>query len=135
MFYSYYTLTILDLFIAIQGRNGPADNPDMMLGIVVILFGVLMAGLIIPTIFMFKRSALVMLGFLVVFVAFGIVMATNVGFPYRHAVSPKRFWIFVRLGVSMEIRYGQLIFIHYSIRKEHSVTLMGVSDTLIRDII
>ncbi len=96
MFYSYYTLVVLDLFIPIQGRSGAADNPDIMLGIIIIGFGILMAGLLIPTLFMFKRSALVVLGFLVVFVAFGIVMATDVGFPYRHAVSPKRFWIFVR---------------------------------------
>ncbi|XP_037035530.1 endoplasmic reticulum metallopeptidase 1-like isoform X2 [Bradysia coprophila] len=94
MFYSYYTLVIFDLFIAIQGRSGPVDNPDNMLGIIVIGFGILMAGLIIPILYMFKRSALVILGFLVVFVTFGIIMATNVGFPYRHAVSAKRFWIF-----------------------------------------
>lgn len=84
------------MFIPIQGRNGPVDNPENMLAMLIIGLGILMAGLLIPTLLMFKRSALVMLGFLVVFVVFGIVMATNVGFPYRHAVSPKRFWIFVR---------------------------------------
>lgn len=96
MFYSYYIIVVLDLFIPIQGRNGPVDNPDSMVGIIVIGFGILTGGLIIPTLCMFKRSALVMLGFLILFIAFGIAMATNVGFPYRHAVSPKRFWIFVR---------------------------------------
>lgn len=95
MFYSYYTIFILDMFIPIQARNGPVDNPDNMLGIIVIGFGILMGGFIIPTLYMFKRSALVMLGFLVVFITFGILMSTQIGFPYRHAVSPKRLWIFV----------------------------------------
>lgn len=94
---------ILELFIPIQGRSGSIDNPDNMLGIIVIGFGILMTGFLIPTLYMFKRSALVILGFLVVFVAFGIVMATNVGFPYRHAVSPKRFWIFVRQTIKHKI--------------------------------
>jgi len=87
-------LVILELFIPIQGRSGPVDNPDNTLGFVIIGFGILMAGFLIPTIYMFKRSALAILGFLVVFVVFGIVMATDIGFPYRHTVSPKRFWIF-----------------------------------------
>ncbi|KAJ6642253.1 Endoplasmic reticulum metallopeptidase 1, partial [Pseudolycoriella hygida] len=94
MFYSYYTLVIFDLFIPIQGRSGAVDNPDNMLAFIVIGFGILMVGLLIPALYMFKRSVLIILGFVVVFVAFGIVMATPVGFPYRHAVSPKRFWIF-----------------------------------------
>lgn len=83
------------MFIPIQARNGPVTNPDNMVSLIVIAFGLLMGGFIIPTLYMFKRSALVMLGFLVVFITFGIMMATQVGFPYRHAVSPKRLWIFV----------------------------------------
>lgn len=86
---------MFDMFIPIQGRSGPGDNPEMMLGLIVIGMGILMTGLLIPTLCMFKRSALVMLSFLVVFVAFGIIMATNIGFPYRPEVSPKRFWIYV----------------------------------------
>lgn len=97
MFYSYYTLVIFDLFIPIQGRSGAVANPDIMLGMIVIGFGILMAGLLIPTLYMFKRSALVILGFLVVFVVFGICMATSFGFPYQPEVSAKRFWIFVRI--------------------------------------
>lgn len=92
------------MFIPIQGRSGPVDNPDIMLGMIVIGFGILMAGLLLPTLYMFKRSALVILGFLVVFVALGIVMATNVGFPYKHAVSPKRFWIFVRINHRFSVK-------------------------------
>jgi len=94
MFYSYYTIIVLDMFIPIQARSGASDNPDDMVGYIVIGFGLLMGGLLVPTLYMFKRSFFVLLAFLVVFIAFGIAMATPIGFPYRHAISPKRYWIF-----------------------------------------
>lgn len=95
MFFSYYTIFSMDLFVPIQGRSDPSSNPDLLIAFIIFGLALLMGGLILPTLSLFKRSYFIVCTFLVIFVAFVIVMATPVGFPYRPAVSPQRFWIFV----------------------------------------
>lgn len=86
---------MITLLIPVQGRAGPAINPDLVIGVVVILSGILLGGLIVPILCIFRRPVLVMCGFLIVFVVFVILMATPIGFPYRYDGSPQRFWIYV----------------------------------------
>lgn len=86
---------MLTLLIPVQGRTGPATNPDLFVGVVVVLSGILLGSLIVPVLCIFRRPVLVMCGFLVVFIVFVILMATPIGFPYRDNVTQQRFWIYV----------------------------------------
>lgn len=95
--YSYMTISVLKSFVPIQGRSGPAMNPDIIIAGIAVLLGILMFGFIVPIFCLVKKPLRMILGFVVVFVIFIIIMATPVGFPYREAVSAQRFWIFVRI--------------------------------------
>lgn len=77
----------------VQGRSGPATNPDSIIAITSILLGVLI-GYLMPTFSLFKRPLIVISGFIVIFLAFIIIIATPLGFPFN-SVAPQRFWIFV----------------------------------------
>lgn len=97
LFYAYYAIYALDTFVPIQGRSGPTMNPEYMMAIITGSTGILLAGHLIPTLCIFRRPAIWMCGFLLVFIIFLILMATPVGFPYRENLSQQRFWIFVRI--------------------------------------
>lgn len=94
-FFLYNALIMLTLLIPVQGRAGPATNPDLVVGVVVILSGILLGSLIVPILCIFRRPVLVMCSFLAVFVVFVILMATPIGFPYRYNGTQQRFWIYV----------------------------------------
>lgn len=96
MFFSYYTIFSMDLFVPIQGRSDPSANPDLLIAVLIFGMALMMGGLLIPTLSLFKESFYIVCTFLVIFLAFIICMATPLGFPYRTAVSSQRFWIFVR---------------------------------------
>lgn len=96
MFFSYYIIFSLDMFVPIQGRSDPTMNPDLLIALSLSGLSLLMAGLLLPTLSLFKQSFYIVCSFLVVFLAFIICMATPLGFAYRSAVSSERFWIFVR---------------------------------------
>lgn len=97
MFLSYYTILTLEVFVPVQGRSGPSVNPDSIIAITSIFLGTLMSYMM-PTFSLFKRPIIVLSGFLVVFVAFIIVIATPVGFPFQ-SNTPQRFWIFVSFWI------------------------------------
>lgn len=97
MFLSYYTMLTLEVFVPVQGRSGPTTNPDSIIAVTSILLGVLI-GYLMPTLSLFKRPLIVISGFMVVFLAFIVIIATPVGFPFK-TDSPQRFWIFVRLEI------------------------------------
>lgn len=96
MFWSYYTNITLEVFIPVVGRSGPSLNPDSIIAITSICFGIFMGGYIIPTFGLFKRPLIVISGLIVVFISFIIIIATPVGFPFK-SESPQRYWIFVGL--------------------------------------
>lgn len=102
-FFLYNTLIFLTLFIPVQGRTGPSLNPDLFIGVVVVISGILLGGLIVPVLCIFRRPVLIMCGFLVVFLVFVILMATPIGFPYRYHESPQRFWIYVSQSNSCKL--------------------------------
>lgn len=96
MFYSYTLIIFVNNFLPMQGRTGPGSNPDIAIGYISILMGILLAGFLIPIFCMTKKPLWVLSGFGVLFVLSAILMATPLGFPYRAEVSAQRFWIFVR---------------------------------------
>lgn len=96
MFLAYYTILTLEVFVPVQGRSGPGTNPDSIIAITSVLLGILISGLLMPTLGLFKRPLIVVSGFVVVYLSFVIVMSTPVGFPFK-SETPQRFWIFVSL--------------------------------------
>lgn len=96
MFFSYYIIFSLDMFVPIQGRSDPSMNPDLLIALSLSGLTLLMAGLLLPTLSLFKQSFYIVCSFFVIFVSFLICMATPLGFAYRSEVSAERFWIFVR---------------------------------------
>lgn len=97
MFYSCICIYAMEIFIPIQGRGGPQANPETMIAMVCIILGLLQSSLVVPCFCLCKRPIWILSGYLVIFVAFIIVMATPAGFPYTEAMAPQRFWIFVRM--------------------------------------
>lgn len=97
MFMSYYIIFSMDIFVPIQGRSGASMNPDLLIALAVSGLTLMMCGLLIPTLCLFKQSVYIVGSFLIIFIAFVICMATPIGFPYRAVVSPERFWIFVSI--------------------------------------
>lgn len=97
MFFSYYIIFSLDIFVPMQGRSDPSMNPDLLIAVSLFGLTLLMGGLLIPTLTLFKQSVYIVCTFLVIFLAFVICMATPLGFAYKTAVSAERFWIFVRI--------------------------------------
>lgn len=95
MYLAYFAVTAMEVFIPIQGRSGSTSNPEIIIAIFCILFGILQGSFIVPSFSMCKRPTVVFTGFFVVFAVFLIVMFTPVGFPYRENTSSQRFWIFV----------------------------------------
>lgn len=94
-----------------QGRTGPGSNPDLLIGYISILMGILLAGFIIPVFCMTKKPLFILSGFGVLYLLSAILMATPLGFPYREEVSAQRFWIFVRhkfIFIKMYLPYSLL---------------------------
>lgn len=103
MFLSYYTILTLEVFVPVQGRSGPSTNPDSIIAITSILLGTLI-GYLMPTFSLFKRPLIVLSGFLVVFLAFVIIIITPLGFPFQ-TNTPQRFWIFVGFEIIIFLRF------------------------------
>lgn len=97
MFFSYYTIFCLDLIVPIQGRSNASSNPELLIAILVFCLALMLGGLLLPTLSLFKQSFYIVCTFLVIFLACVIVMITPVGFPYKSEISPQRFWIFVSI--------------------------------------
>lgn len=112
MFYSYYTIFSLDLFVPMQGRSDPEMNPDLLIAVILSGLALLLGGLLLPVLNLFKPAFYIMCGFLVIFIAFIICMATPLGFPYKPAVSAERFWIFVRNYLTTLVRKRSYFFVH-----------------------
>lgn len=85
----------LPTLASIQGRSGPASNPDLAIAIVVFGFGLLMSGFLVPTICLVRRPIWWLGGLVVVWIVATILVFTPIGFPYRERTSEQRFWIFV----------------------------------------
>lgn len=98
----------LEVFVPVQGRSGPGINPDSIIAITSLLLGILISGLLMPTLSLFKRPLIVVSGFIVVFLSFVIVISTPAGFPFK-SESQQRFWIFVCF---IKISFGDRVHVY-----------------------
>lgn len=97
MFHSYVTIVMMVGFLPMQGRTGPATNPENTIGVICILLGILLGGLLIPHVFMYKKTVWILLGIIAMYVISIILMVTPLGFPYRPETSAQRHVVYVNL--------------------------------------
>lgn len=116
------------------GRSGAASNPDIVVGFICLFFGTLLTSFIVPIFCMCEKPFWVLSGFVVITVISVIVMLTPVGFPYRDEVSPQRFWIYVKLFLSLKY-YSFNFFFNYSTLRELFIRLIIQSGIIIMDIL
>lgn len=95
MFYGSLLHLALQTFIPITGRDGPDANPEILIALFCLGMALLMGGFIMPLVAMSRLSKVVLGLFAAIWAVAVILMATNVGFPYREATSPQRYWIYV----------------------------------------
>lgn len=95
MCFSSICITAIEIFVPVQGRGGPQNNPETLISMLCIIVGIMQCSLIVPLFSLCRRPLIILSGFLVTFLVFVIVIATPIGFPYKDEVSAQRFWIFV----------------------------------------
>lgn len=95
MFHCYVTIVLMVGFLPMQGRTGPAANPEYTVAVICLLLGLLLGGLLVPHLFMLKRTIWIWLGVVGIYVIFIILMVTPLGFPYRAETSPQRQVVYV----------------------------------------
>lgn len=98
MFYGSLLHLALQTFIPITGRDGPDSNPEILIAVFCVGMALLMGGFIMPLVALCRRTKLIMGMFGALWAIAVILMATNIGFPYREATSPQRYWIYVSSG-------------------------------------
>lgn len=95
MFYGSLLHLALQTFIPITGRDGPDTNPEILIAVFSVGMALLMGGFIMPLVALCRQKKVVLGMLVTVWAVSVIIMATNVGFPYRAATSPQRYWIYV----------------------------------------
>lgn len=97
MFYGSLLHLALQTFIPITGRDGPDTNPEILIAVFSVGMVLLMGGFIMPLVALCRQTKVVLGMLVTVWAVSVIIMATNVGFPYREATSPQRYWIYVSI--------------------------------------
>lgn len=95
MFYGSLLHLALQTFIPITGRDGPDTNPEILIAVFSVGLVLLMGGFIMPLVALCRQTKVVMGLFVAIWAVAVILMATDVGFPYRETTSPQRYWIYV----------------------------------------
>ncbi|XP_011190306.1 endoplasmic reticulum metallopeptidase 1 [Zeugodacus cucurbitae] len=93
LFYSYCCYAFYVIFIPMQGRDGANKNPDILIGGFTMLICLLMAPFLVPLLCLFRKSKTIISIFGGVCLAFIILAATPVGFPYKEREAPQRFYV------------------------------------------
>lgn len=94
LFFSYLSQQLFTLFIPIAGRSGCTSQPEITISGCAIIIAVMTTGFLAPLFGILRKSKTVILGFLVVFVAFAIILATPLAFPFTKDVAAERHWVF-----------------------------------------
>ncbi|XP_055917715.1 endoplasmic reticulum metallopeptidase 1 isoform X1 [Eupeodes corollae] len=77
--------------VPMMGRNGSGINPDLMMAALAVFMSMLFAGFLIPLILFFRKTRILVSGFLVVTLVFIIISLTPAGFPYQEKTAVQRF--------------------------------------------
>lgn len=95
LFYGSLLHLALQTFIPITGRDGPDSNPEFLIAIFCVGMALLMGGFIMPLVAMCRQKKIILGIFGAIWAIAVILMATDIGFPYREATSPQRYGIYV----------------------------------------
>lgn len=95
MYYGSLLHLALQTFIPITGRDGPDTNPEILIALFCVGMGLFMGGFLMPLVALCRQTKIILGLFAVLWLSGVIMMFTNVGFPYREATSPQRYWIYV----------------------------------------
>lgn len=98
LYYSNLTITLVVGFLPMQGRTGPAANPELMIGCMFILLGLLMGGgFVVPVAFMHSKIRWILTALFALYLTSIVLMMSPIGFPYRAKTAPQRQWIYVSI--------------------------------------
>uniref|UniRef100_A0A1B0CV17 FXNA-like protease n=1 Tax=Lutzomyia longipalpis TaxID=7200 RepID=A0A1B0CV17_LUTLO len=89
MWFSTNSVAQFSTFIPMQGRSG-AGNPEILMAVFCIMYGVFLGGYLVPLITMFRSPRITTLLFVLLWIVGIILMVTPLGFPFREAKSPQR---------------------------------------------
>ncbi|XP_055387210.1 endoplasmic reticulum metallopeptidase 1-like isoform X2 [Condylostylus longicornis] len=82
MFYTYLVIIILTTFIPMTGRSFSNSNPELLISAISFVFAFLIGGFLIPLLFVFRKSEILVSIFAITSVIFIICTITPIGFPY-----------------------------------------------------
>lgn len=97
IYFCSLTTTVFAVFIPMTGRGDPTANPDLMMALFSVLMSLFLVGLLAPLIVLLPkiRYFFIVVGLMLVTTI--VVMFTSVGFPFREATTPQRYYIFVSI--------------------------------------
>ncbi|XP_055917041.1 endoplasmic reticulum metallopeptidase 1 isoform X2 [Eupeodes corollae] len=93
LLYTYNCYAFFKVFIPMQGRDGPDTDPEVLTSGYAVIISLLIAGFIIPILFIFRKTKTILSIFALICVIFIILAATPVGFPYTAKTSPQRYYV------------------------------------------
>ncbi|GAB0100844.1 endoplasmic reticulum metallopeptidase 1 [Sergentomyia squamirostris] len=94
LFYCSQTHLALQTLIPLTGRGGGSDNPDILIALICSGLALLLGGFLVPLVALCRHPRAVLSIFLVVMAITIVLITTPLGFPFREATVPQRFWIF-----------------------------------------
>uniref|UniRef100_A0A7G3AHA1 FXNA-like protease n=1 Tax=Lutzomyia longipalpis TaxID=7200 RepID=A0A7G3AHA1_LUTLO len=93
-FYCAQTHLALQTLIPLTGRGGAANNPDILMSLICALIALLLGGFLVPLVALCRHPRAVLSIFLFGMFITIVLIITPMGFPFREATMPQRFWIF-----------------------------------------
>ncbi|XP_059614367.1 endoplasmic reticulum metallopeptidase 1-like isoform X2 [Phlebotomus argentipes] len=94
LFYCQQAHLALLTLIPLTGRGGATSNPDLLVGLICTILALLLGGFLIPLVALCRHPRAVLSIFLLWMCINIILIITPLGFPFREATAPQRFWIF-----------------------------------------
>ncbi|XP_055601480.1 endoplasmic reticulum metallopeptidase 1-like [Uranotaenia lowii] len=94
VYFCALSITVFTVFIPLTGRGDPGANPDFMMALFSILMSLLLFGLLIPLVVLLPKIRYFNTLLALFFLCNVIVAFTPVGFPFREATTPQRYYIF-----------------------------------------
>ncbi|XP_032590409.1 endoplasmic reticulum metallopeptidase 1 isoform X2 [Drosophila grimshawi] len=91
LFFAYFSHSFLVTFIPMVGRFGDTVNPDLVMAAFSIAVGLLIGGMIVPLLHMFRKSKTIICALMGITLICIIIAVTPMGFPYRPETSVQRF--------------------------------------------
>ncbi|XP_055837180.1 endoplasmic reticulum metallopeptidase 1 isoform X1 [Episyrphus balteatus] len=90
IYFTNITYSFVYTLVPMMGRNGSDVNPDLMIAALCVFMSILFAGFLMPLLLFFRKTRMLISGFLVVTLVFFIIAVTPAGFPYQEKTAVQR---------------------------------------------